>query len=61
MVPETIIYINKILTEKYDELYKKMHECEEDKNCEEDVEEEAEDRFYAASKALADFQKHNFN
>lgn len=31
------------------------------RECEEDVEEEAEDRFYAASKALADFQKHNFN
>lgn len=61
MLPETIVYINKILNEKRDELYQKYWECEKDKNCDEDLELEAEDRFCAASKALADFQKHNFN
>ena len=61
MLPETIVYINKILSEKYDELYQKWRECEKDKNCDEDLELEAGDRFYEASQALADFQKHNFN
>ena len=55
-----LLYINKMLTEKYDELYKKMRECEEDKNCDEDLVLEAGDRFYEASQALMDFQKHNF-
>ena len=60
MLPETIVYINKVLTEKHDELYQKWRKCEEDKNCDENLELEAEDRLYAASKALMDFQKHNF-
>lgn len=61
MLPETIVYINKILNEKRDELHQKYLECEKDKNCDEDLLLEAGDRFYDASQALADFQKHNFN
>ena len=44
MLPETIVYINKILNEKRDELYQKYWECEKDKNCDEDLLLEAGDR-----------------
>lgn len=61
MLPETIVYINKILNEKHDELYQKYWECEKDKNCNEDLLQEIDDHLYEVIQALVDFQKHNFN
>lgn len=61
MLPETIVYINKILNEKHDELYQKYWEYEKDKNCNEDLLQEIDDHLYEVTQALVDFQKHNFN
>lgn len=61
MLPETIVYINKILNEKHDELYQNYWECEKDKNCNEDLPQEIDDHLYEVTQALVDFQKHNFN